>query len=254
MDKSKSIAPRFRRLGNPGGCVCCSHARAGRGHWIFHRRPERARPRRSSPSHRAFSLVEVALSLGIAVFAIVTVFSLLPMGLSNFRQAMNTSIGSQIAQRVLNDAQQSDFDALITDYQNNTIAGTNATGLKPCRFFDDQGVEIAPTNSSAGDPRAAPSGLTDTEKRRIVYWVNTRVMPATAVPKAGTSTQDNASLATVTVQVAHNPGNLNLAFDSGSPSDQNSSLRNLWTGAYASAPTNKVVSIKSYRALVSRSK
>ena len=80
------------------------------------------------------------MSLGIAVFAIVTVFSLLPMGLSNFRQAMNTSIGSQIAQRVLNDAQQSDFDALITDYQNNTIAGTNATGLKPCRFFDDQGV------------------------------------------------------------------------------------------------------------------
>ena len=207
----------------------------------------------SSRWQSAFSLVEVTICLGIASFALVVVFSLLPVGLNHFRKAMETSIGSQIAQRVISDAQQTDFDALITDFQGSPITGANATGLKPFRFFDDQGTEILPTGSAAGDPSSAPAGLTVAEKQKIVYWVNTRIMPGN--PDVGvTSTQNNASLVTVTIQVAQNPGNQQLAFDSGAANDQNAPLRNLWNGAYSNAPTSKVVSIKTYSALVSRNK
>ena len=137
----------------------------------------RARPRK----HRraaAFSLVEIALALGIMAFALVSVFGLMPLGLTSFKKAMDTSVGSQIAQQITVEAQQSDFDTLV---------GTQAASFaRPVRYFDDQGTEGV--KGQAG----------------MVYQANTRIVPSTAMP---------GSSSTVTVQVADNPYNLPMASD-----------------------------------------
>jgi hypothetical protein len=187
----------------------------------------------------AFSLVEVVLAIGIVAFAFVGVFGLIPTGLNSFHQSIDISVCSEIAQHVINDAQQSDWSDLITDYTGATISGTS--GMKSYRFFDGQGLEVIPATATAGNPTTAPTGLAAAEKLKIIYWVNTRVMPATVTPNTGNSS--NPCIATVTVQVANNPGNQALYVTPGA---------NLWNGAYASSSTNPVVPLKSFSALVSR--
>lgn len=135
----------------------------------------------------AFSLVEVTLALGIFAFAITAIFGLLPLGLSSFRQAMDTSVSSQICQRVINDAQQTDFSVLTTVTSQNT-ASSNGNVKQPLRYFDNEGNEVPCSN---GVPSAA-----------YLYKVNTVVIPATAMPGAA----KNANLATVVIQIINNPG------------------------------------------------
>src|SRR6266436_9153038 len=60
-----------------------------------------------------FTLVEMALTVGLLATAFIPLIALLPSGMHNFRRAMNLSIVTQIAQRVLGDAQQADFDLLV---------------------------------------------------------------------------------------------------------------------------------------------
>ena len=195
--------------------------------------------------HReGFSLVEVTLALGVVAFGFVAIFGLIPVGLTSFRQSIDTSVGAQIAQVVLNDAAQTDFDQLILGAKgktNETFRKANAldtSGQTLIRYFDDQAVELPPTKAA-----------------QALYHVNTRVTPATPLPKSGTATSDNTNLATVTVQVANNPGNQTLDLSTADAMDQNSPLRNLWTGAYKSNPQDtRAVSLVTYSAVVSRNK
>lgn len=135
----------------------------------------------------AFSLVEVTIAIGIVSFAFVSVLGLIPTGLTTFRRAMDVSIGSQIAQRVINEAQQTDFNVL-----------TSGSHSAP-RYFDDQGTEVRPANSAS---------LSASERARIIYWVNTQVQAATSIPYTTGTAQLNENLATVTIQVVNNPGNV----------------------------------------------
>ena len=129
----------------------------------------------------AFSLVEVALALGIVSFAFVGLFGLLPAGLSIFRQAMDNSVGSQIVQRLVNEAQQTDFPTL-------TAA---ATAL---RYFDEQGNEVTAANDS-------------------IYTAEVSVKAKTKVPSA--TDRETESLATVKIRLANNPGHKTSPFDVG---------------------------------------
>jgi uncharacterized protein (TIGR02598 family) len=92
--------------------------------------------------------VEVTLAIGIVAFAFVALFALIPVGLTTFRQAMDTSVGAQIAQRIVSDAQQTDFDALVPTGINPTPEGVELGGAEgqfyslPIRMFDDQGTEV----------------------------------------------------------------------------------------------------------------
>lgn len=126
------------------------------------------------------------MAIGIVSFAFVGVLGLIPTGLTTFRRALDVSIGSQIAQRVINEAQQTDFSVLISGSCANP------------RYFDDQGTEVVPANASA---------LTTTERARVIYWVNTQVQPSTSIPFTSGTSQLNGNLATVTIQVVNNPGN-----------------------------------------------
>ena len=152
--------------------------------------PSRFPFRRRSPGSPGFSLVEVALALGLVSFAFVSLLGMLPSGLNTFQSAIDTAVGAQIIQRVVGDAQQTDFEALVEQQP--------AAFRKPVRFFDDQGNEL---------PGAAGA----------IYHVNTRVTPVSGLPK-DKEAAENLHLATVTFQIANNPGNLPLTLETEGPS------------------------------------
>ena len=109
-------------------------------------------------------------------------------GRNTFRQSIDTSVGSQIAQRVVNDAMQTDFDVLIGGDQPPPIRD-----LVPRRYFDDQGNELP-------EAKAADS----------VYHVQIVVLTSTPIPGSGSPMVD---LATLVIQVANNPGRRELQSD-----------------------------------------
>ena len=180
--------------------------------------PDSPKPRKFIAQLRpsGFSLVEVVLAVGIIAFAFVAILGLLPAGLHQFRQAMDTSISAQIAQRVIEDAQQTDFDTLVDakhhqagsvqPIQANSYSAGDTMKSSPIhtRYFDEQGNEIIPQSTTP----------VSTELAKIVYFVNTRILPATTLPGVqGDPSVVNTGLATVTVQVAFNPGGFPLKFD-----------------------------------------
>lgn len=139
----------------------------------------------------AFSLVEVTLAIGIVAIAIIPVFGLIPTGLNAFHQAIDASVGSQIAQRIINDAQQTDFKTLI----KNASGETQTTPFpQSTRHFDDQGNEVKDT-----DPAAASA----------IYQALTVITPISSMPQA----DGNPNIATVSVQIANNPSKKPLPTD-----------------------------------------
>ncbi|MEX1119367.1 MAG: Verru_Chthon cassette protein B [Terrimicrobiaceae bacterium] len=164
-----------------------------------------------------FTLVEVTLALGVASFALVVLFGLLPVGLTISRGAADSVMGAQISQRVINDALQTDFDTLVE-------SGATTLFRKPVRYFGEQGNELL-----------GPDGA--------IYHVNTRVAVSTGVPGNGVAT--NPDVATVTVQIVNNPGNIGLSVGAGG-----SPTAMLWTGF----PSGGQGGIKTFSAQVSRNR
>ena len=119
-----------------------------------------------------FSLVEVVIAIGTLSFAMVPLVGMLPIGLNTFRDSINRSVSTQIAQRIMNEAQQTGFK--------------NLTSLQVNRYFTDEGDET-----------------TETSPNRI-YVARTDIITQVAVPGTVT-TFSNASLAEVRVRVANSP-------------------------------------------------
>ncbi|XHR31170.1 MAG: Verru_Chthon cassette protein B [Chthoniobacteraceae bacterium] len=121
---------------------------------------------------RGFTLIEITLALGIVSFAFIGLLGLLPAGLQTFRSAVDTSVRSQIIQRICSDAMQADFDTLISNPPAD-------------RYFDDQGNEIA--------------------QQRSMYQVRVQIGSSTDLPS---SLETNANLATVQILIANNPAHV----------------------------------------------
>lgn len=181
----------------------------------------------SSRRQSGFSLVEVVLAVGVIAFAFVAILGLLPAGLTQFRQAMDNSIASQIAQRIILEAQQSDFDVLtnsaqgqaqqrqstsLVPFQMRSYAATDTGKTSPMtvRYFDEQGNEVIPQTKVP----------TAKELASIIYHVNARIVPNTSLPGTATNNTDlgtsgaGVSLATILVQVAFNPSGRDLKVNS----------------------------------------
>jgi uncharacterized protein (TIGR02598 family) len=165
-----------------------------------------------------FSLVEVVLAVGVIAFAFVAILGLIPAGLQQYRISIDNSVCTQIAQRVIMDCQQADFNTLtdsahtggtVNYIRTPTLADTAsaASGSPgPCmRYFDESGNEIKPVGR---DP-------TSNELTAVVYYVNTRVAITTNMPKPSSSSPvSSADLATVTVEIAFNPGHKSIPVQS----------------------------------------
>jgi uncharacterized protein (TIGR02598 family) len=131
------------------------------------------KPMKRASSPNGFSLVEVVLSVGIVAVAFLAVFSLLPAGLELFHQALDNTVCANIVQRVTNDAEQTDFNTLLSNPGNGDYF------VMPVRYFDDQGTEIKVQNVGAPSP---------TELAKILYWVRVRgSLPGYPDPAAHTA-------------------------------------------------------------------
>jgi len=124
----------------------------------------------------AFSLIEVALALGVVAVAFVPVAGLLPLGLQSYHQANDNSMQAEIFQRIVNELQQTDFGSL-----------TSSSNPPPYRYFDYQGNEV-------------------TASEQYIYQVNTRISSTTNLPEGAQPAVNNPNLAIATIQVADNPG------------------------------------------------
>lgn len=162
--------------------------------------------RRTSYARRfvsGFSLIEVTLAIAVVATVVVTIMAMLPAGMSRFQAAMDTTISSQIAQRIITDAEQAEFDKLTA----KTEGANTDFYILPTRYFDGDGTEIVPKSGST------PSA---TEAVRVVYVVRVRgSFPGpsdptaagpnfTSLPADGTRYRLRAS-SILTVQVAQNP-------------------------------------------------
>ena len=172
-------------------------------------------PPRIRSDRDGFSLVEIALAVGIVAFAFVGLMGLLPVGLAHFRTAIDASVGSQIFQRVVTDLEQMEFDTLLALGDTAPESKGDFFVLKP-RYFDDQGAEVAP---------AGGGNLSDEEELRVIYRVRVRISrpgPAaissnasgiTSLPAAGQDRFTFRDSVFATIQVVHQPGKIALPVD-----------------------------------------
>lgn len=167
--------------------------------------PQNTFGRHSMIHQGGFSLVEISAALGIVSFAFVALLGLMANGVGQFREAMDTTITAQIASRMINDAQQSEFSELVNP--NGTSGYTEEVGI---RYFDEHGNEILPSQDGE---------LSTEEQLRVVYRVGTRIRPQAELPRHTLSNTPN--LAQVTVQVAHSPGATELELESKDGATQN---------------------------------
>lgn len=128
----------------------------------------------------AFSLIEVTLAIGIVGFAFIPMMGLLPTGLNVFHQSIGVSVSAQIAQRVIGEAQQTDFTTL------SSLAGSSGA---PTRYFDNEGGEI-----------------TDPTSVKWIYAVKTLVINPTTTQSGGIGGLQCTNLLNVVVQVVCDPG------------------------------------------------
>lgn len=83
----------------------------------------------------AFSLVETVLALGIVGFAVTAVVGLLPLGLKNFRHAIDLNARTEVVRDLVSLARQTPFAELST--------------LKGPFLFDDSGIRTTSDNPNA---------------------------------------------------------------------------------------------------------
>ena len=193
-------------------------------------------------ARQGFSLVELAIAVAVLAVALTGLLALMPSGIGQFRTAMDTTISAQIAQRLLSDAQQTDFDLLVDrgnlprDPLNKSYCPERFSFRGPkvkegrWRYFDEQGNEIV--------PKAKDGMLSPAERRVLVYQVNTRIRPRAVLP---TLNESNSQIAQVTVQVLRNPSLIEVPL----VKDENSPEHNLVQ------PTGRVP-IFTYCALVGK--
>ena len=134
--------------------------------------------RRKGQRLRGFSLVETALALGIAGFALVPILGMLPVALNASRTSSDLTITTQIGQRMLSLAQQTatkNYGTLIGSYY----------------YFDDQGQPLALTNGTT-----PPNGS--------IY--SAYIYPAQAGTTA--SLVDAANVASLQIYIANDPAHV----------------------------------------------
>lgn len=120
----------------------------------------------------AFSLVEVVLALGIVGFAMLALLGLLPVGLHAGRDAMNLTVGTQIAQSLSSDVHLTDF--------SNISAATS--------YYDDQGIRVSASDlkvtfiaTVTPEPLHSPVDLSVNAARNVRIEISQKHSPSTSV-------------------------------------------------------------------------
>ena len=110
----------------------------------------RPRPNLPCDFSRGFSLVEVVLSLGIAAFALIAIFGLLPVGLTSNRDSIDQSAASQLAVLLDEDLRSTKSGALTPVFQIPVPPPPilTQTASAPLYFQDGAEKTASPTESA----------------------------------------------------------------------------------------------------------
>ncbi|WP_009959406.1 Verru_Chthon cassette protein B [Verrucomicrobium spinosum] len=101
-------------------------------------RPPAAIVTASTRPARGFSLPEVALAMGIAATALLTLISLLPFGLDTLRDSSNKQAEARILQTVMDRYQTGVW------LDESATGGSRSVQMQDCTlFFDQTGAEVA---------------------------------------------------------------------------------------------------------------
>ena len=131
----------------------------------------------------AFTLVEVALALGIVSFAMVSIFGTLSVGLNTIHDAGVDMTSAQIIAQVSSTLQQTPFDQLETYAQNSLyfdLAGRQLTTVTNALYRVDLAVSLSGASTYPG----APNGLGTSAKS-----VQISVCPLMAAPQGKVSSK-----------------------------------------------------------------
>lgn len=118
---------------------------------------------------RAFTLVETVIALGIVGFALTAMAGLLPLGLKNFRKAMDLTVQAGMVQELVAQAKQVAFEDLPA-LESETYA------------FDDSGNPVDP------------------ESAECIYVANILVDDVTPLPS--TTNYSTTNLARLTIGIS----------------------------------------------------
>ncbi|MFV0338477.1 MAG: Verru_Chthon cassette protein B [Chthoniobacterales bacterium] len=125
--------------------------------------------RRRGFRQAAFSLVEVTIATGLVTFAMLVIFSLLPVGLNSLQASSRQIAEAEIFNLVEAEVNSTPFDKL-EDYQ---------TGQFPL-YFDYEGLQLAPAKKDDASyiaRCATPVAETGGEVKRVTISVGYRVDP-----------------------------------------------------------------------------
>ena len=111
----------------------------------------------SSPA-RGFSLIEVALALGIVSFAMVSLMALIPVGLGSFQKAMNLTVEAQIVQGITTDVGLRKFSTLAPAQYFYDAQGTPVTSSRGRVYTAALSFRDGLSNVKSGETLDAASG------------------------------------------------------------------------------------------------
>lgn len=158
----------------------------------------------SAPRDSGFTLVEVALALAVVAFAFVSLFALLPHGMTTFHRAMDTSVAAHLVQRIVADAQESDFETLLASSVAKGGEGDQFYTL-PLRHFDEQGNETADPSIYAVRVRGSLPGPANSAAPSSANF--------TLLPTTSEQRFHPRDMTFLTIQIARNPGHRPLEID-----------------------------------------
>jgi len=117
----------------------------------------------------AFTLVEVAIAMGIFVFAATSIFGLLPVALQSSRNAIDISVATQLADSLAGKLARTQFDQLPA--ADGTIPLTN--------WFNNSGEEVPKNSDSIYEVRTLVNESASPNLRRITVTVKRDVSSRT---------------------------------------------------------------------------
>jgi len=90
--------------------------------------------RNGCKTHKGFSLVEVALALGVVSVALISLLGMMPIGLSTFRDSMHATVQADVLRKLNGQFLETPFSQL-----------KDSTSML---YFSDESVEVADRNSA----------------------------------------------------------------------------------------------------------
>lgn len=131
----------------------------------------------------AFSLVEVVLAIGLVTFAMLVIFSLMPVGLFSLQESNRQIVETEIFNTVGAELSSTPFDQ-VTNYMTQRFP----------MYFNNEGTEQSVSNNAVFIARCAAAAVpeSNTQLNRVVVSIGYRRDPA--VTNAGTKVSRRAFL------------------------------------------------------------